>query len=428
MKKQITFKDIMGIKQKISPEEAREAYKDTVTSITKEIADKIIELNGGKSVSAVFVVGGGGKAIGFVESLAEYLELPQERVALRGAEVLTEVNFLQEGVKKDPLLVTPIGICLSYYEHKNNFIFVNLNDERIKLYDNDKLTVIDAAMQIGFPNEALFARRGNALEYTVNGQKRMVRGNAGEPAVIKINGEEASINSKIVKNDRITIEESTIGEAAVQTISNLPEYSSNMEFIVNGQKIICPRFVQVNGELQSGDYYIQNDDKIEVLNYYTLGQLLKFMDIDYVDKIVKVNNKISYEDEKVYENFSIDFEDDKYFEDEEIYEDVNKSEMASEVENSSNIADIDTVDGNSQEVSKGVSKVVNTESIMVTVNGSPIILKNKQQYIFVDILDVYPFDTKVVRGRELIQRINGEVCDFTVNIKDGDVLELYWSD
>jgi sulfur carrier protein ThiS len=283
-------------------------------------------------------------------------------------------------------------------------------------------------MQIGFPNEALFARRGNALEYTVNGQKRMVRGNAGEPAVIKINGEEASINSKIVKNDRITIEESTIGEAAVQTISNLPEYSSNMEFIVNGQKIICPRFVQVNGELQSGDYYIQNDDKIEVLNYYTLGQLLKFMDIDYVDKIVKVNNKISYEDEKVYENFSIDFEDDKYFEDEEIYEDVNKSEMASEVENSSNIADIDTVDGNSQEVSKGVSKVVNTESIMVTVNGSPIILKNKQQYIFVDILDVYPFDTKVVRGRELIQRINGEVCDFTVNIKDGDVLELYWSD
>ena len=42
--------------------------------ITKGVADKIKELNGGKSVSAVFVVGGGGKAKGFTENLAEYTQ------------------------------------------------------------------------------------------------------------------------------------------------------------------------------------------------------------------------------------------------------------------------------------------------------------------------------------------------------------------
>lgn len=407
-KKQITFKDIMGLKKKISSEAAIEEYKSTVSSITKEIADKIIELNGGKSVNAVFVVGGGGKAAGFVKSLAEYLDIPEERVALRGEEVLTDINFVQEDVKKDPLLVTPIGICLSYYEHKNNFIFVNVNDERIKLYDNDKLTVIDAAMQIGFPNDALFARRGKALEYTLNGQKRMVRGQAGEPAVIKINGEDANINSKIVKNDRITIEESTVGSSASQLIKNLPEYKSIMEFIVNGQKIICPRFVQVNGELKSGDYSIQNNDEIEVLNYYTLEQLLKFMDIEYEEKIIKVNNKTAFEDDKIYENFSIDFEDYK------INEDIDAGSEADKINE-----DIDTGSEDSNDTEQKMA-------VSVTVNGTPVILRNKQKYLFVDILDVYPFDTSVIRGTELIKKINGEKCDFTSVIKAGDILELYW--
>ena len=103
--------------------------------ITSEVAAKIKELNGDKTVSACFVVGGGGKIHGFTEKLAGHLDLPTERVALRGEEVLKEVTFEQEDIKKDPLLVTPIGICLNYYEQKNNFIMVRFNGERLKLYD-----------------------------------------------------------------------------------------------------------------------------------------------------------------------------------------------------------------------------------------------------------------------------------------------------
>lgn len=77
----------MGISHKLMPNDIRQMYTDTVDNMTKEIADKIIELNGGKTVSAVFVVGGGGKAYGFTSSLAKHLSLPDERVALRGEEV-----------------------------------------------------------------------------------------------------------------------------------------------------------------------------------------------------------------------------------------------------------------------------------------------------------------------------------------------------
>ena len=111
-RKVINYKDIMGIAAQTTPEEVFAETEEKVGEITELVAKKILELNGGKSVSAVFVVGGGGKLPDFVRMLAECLKLPAERVALRGEEVLGAVTF-PEDVKKDPMLVTPIGICLN---------------------------------------------------------------------------------------------------------------------------------------------------------------------------------------------------------------------------------------------------------------------------------------------------------------------------
>ena len=101
----------------------------------------------------VFVVGGGGKHEGFTEILAHYLGLPNERVAIRGAEVLSQVQFEQEGIRKDSTLVTPLGICMTYYEQKNNFIHVMVNEQRVKLYDNGKVSVLDACVSYGFSKD-----------------------------------------------------------------------------------------------------------------------------------------------------------------------------------------------------------------------------------------------------------------------------------
>ena len=121
---EVEYTDIMMLDHKISSEEVWELTDEVVERITTEVADKIIELNGGETVKAAFIVGGGGKAHGFDTRLADKLELPYERVALRGEEVLRQVTFEQPGVKKDPLLVTPVGICLNYFEQRNSFIMV----------------------------------------------------------------------------------------------------------------------------------------------------------------------------------------------------------------------------------------------------------------------------------------------------------------
>ena len=280
MADEVEFTDIMSITHTIPSEEIWDLTHDTVDKITTEVAEKIKELNGDKSVSAAFVVGGGGKIHGFTEMLADKLEIPRERVALRGEEVLKEVHFAQEEIKKDPLLVTPIGICLNYYDQKNNFIMVRFNGERLKLYDNSHLTIVDAALQAGFPNEALFPRRGKAVEFTVNGKPRIVRGEPGESAIVKVDGRVVSINTPLVPNSEITIEASTIGKEAVSTIEQLDEYtSSTITFQVNGINITCPKFVQVNGSLEPSNYVIQEGDEIETRNFYTIGQLAEFMEL-----------------------------------------------------------------------------------------------------------------------------------------------------
>lgn len=452
---EVTYHDIMGLPQKISSEELVASVDETVRMITKSISEKIIELNGGKPVSAIFVVGGGGKIGGFVESLAEYQGIQKERVALRGSEVLGRVKFLQEDITVDSLLVTPIGICLNYYEQKNNFIFVTVNGERIKLYDNNKLTIMDAAMQIGFPNEELFPQRGDSITYFVNGERRMLRGEAGEAAVIHINGKELGINTPIESNDKIEISSSTKGAAAELMIGKLPEYKATINFEFNGKRISAARFVSVNGELVSEFYSVKDQDDIRILDYYTLKQVLEFMDIIYYGNI-SVNNVPAQMDTKVYDNFTIrcnveeqipstyvaetfvseepieieeDLEEEAEFEPEEdaIQPEPDfgsVSRDSSQQETSFRSGDRESSPF-SADASVGIGES-STKNIAVIVNGENVVLRNKADYIFVDILDFYPFDTSVAHGDHLELRVNGVKCDFTHPIKEGDQIQIEW--
>lgn len=390
-KKQIVFKDIIGNKITTTSKDIIDIANPVTEKITKNVAQKIIELNGNKPVSAVFIVGGGGKIPGFTKALSKELKIPAERVAIRGKEVLANVEFAIDNFKKDSLYVTPIGICVNYYNQRNNFIYVTVNKNRVKLYDNSKLTVVDAIMQSGFPNELLFPRRGEAINYTLNGSARMIRGEAGEAAKITRNGKDASMNTPIDKNDYIDIIESTVGGVGKLMISEMPEYRSDISFIINGMNIKCPKYAYVNGVLTEPSYYIQNGDDIRMENFYTVKQIFEFIDIDISTVRINVNNIPATADTKVYENFTVTYRDIDY-----VNEDVTEEE------------DVTPID------------------IHVTVNKQLVTLSGKPRYIFVDILDFYSFDMSKLGGKELIMTVNGEKAEFSDEIYDGAVVEMYW--
>ena len=457
--KEVTYKDIMSISHTIPAEEVWEVLKPVVDKIATDVAAKIKELNGDKTVSACFVVGGGGKVHGFTEKLAEQLDLPQERVALRGEEVLGEVIFQQEDIEKDPLLVTPIGICLNYYEQKNNFIMVRFNGERLKLYDNNRLTIVDAALQAGFPNDQLFPKRGMPINFTVNGAHRIARGEAGEPAIVTMNGKPAHINTPLEPNCEIEIEPSTAGDAAVYTIGQLEEYTkSSITFQINGYPVVCPKFFQVNGSLEPGSYEIQEGDEIETRNFYTVSQIADFMDLVVDDeREILVNNREASMDTLVYENFSVEWYekdfDSSVFQSHKSYsleaEEREKEKKEQELEASSK----EEAFGEASEGESASEIAVNEEEgllteqtqmesfpeeesepqpettmIVVYVNGEAVELMGKDRYIFVDIFDRITFDLQAGRGRAIATLINGRDAQFSEQIFDGDQIELYWKE
>ena len=68
------------------------------------------------------------------------------------------------------------------------------------------------------------------------------------------------------------------------------------------------------------------------------------------------------------------------------------------------------------------------KEITVTINGEKVVLKGKQSYILVDILDVYPFDLSTATTSHLITKVNEKVADFTTSLSDNDIIDMYWEE
>jgi len=427
----VTYKDIMGLTQTISKKDIIKVAYPSMEQQTEAIADTIKKLNGDKPVSAVFIVGGGGKIEGYDKLIAKKLGIQEERVAVRGEEVMGNISFLEGDAKKDSLFVTPIGICLTYYEQSNNFVFVTFNKERIKIYDNTKLTVVDAAIQAQFPNDGLFPKRGKELSFSVNGKQKIVRGLPGEAAIIEVNGQEGDIHTPIHSNDVIVVKPSTAGDPAKQILSDLPEFKDTLRVFVDGKTILVPRYASVNGQLQTGTYSIASGDEILFLEYCTLEQLLAFMDVqlDYKTYVI-VNNQEADLNTKIYDNFNVSFvsEDEKR----DIYEeDIVTEEQEDATDNADdetqNVINSSENEGKQDDSAGKPAKTKKAGRILtVIVNGSPVSLKGKQSYVFVDIFEFINFDTSSMKGEGLVTTLNGKTAEYMAPINDGDVIEVYW--
>lgn len=321
---EIIYEDIMGAEQMITAKEVIAICQPEIERMSKLAADAIKELNGGKSPSAVFIVGGGGKIKGFDELVAAELGLDPKRVALRGEEIMRDVDF-PDGALKDSTIITPIGICLTYYEQYNNFIYITFNGNRIKLYDNNKLTVTDAAMQADFTREGLFPRRGEELHYTVNGKNRVTKGEYGESAHVYVNGEEVSLSHNIKANDVITLEESTLGTPAQEKIADLIDYNGKIVVYLNGDEMPLPKPVKVNGTAVTEEYLIQNGDEIVVSSTYTYDEFFEYMGLSPDDMILFINGERANDTMEVCASDQVEFKNRKAYELKEIYKESNIS-------------------------------------------------------------------------------------------------------
>ena len=429
----IEYEDIMGLPQTITASEVLELLDPEIERMTQMVSDTIKELNGDKPVSAVFVVGGGGMVPGYTEKLAEKLGIVKERVAIRGQEVMQTIVFELENARKDAMMVTPIGICLSYYVQSNNFIFVEFNGERVKLYDNGKLSVTDAAMQMQFPNDRLFPRRGEALMFTVNGKTRMVRGEQGEAAVIRVNGETADMYTQVHNGDRIVVTPSTEGAAAVLELGKLPELGDALSVYVNGKQISLPKTADVNGHRKNEFYHISQNDEIRIQNSYTVREIAEFLDVSLGEDI-KVNVMAAQPDTRVYEHFTVSWDmknplpEGNYADMPDEEEDGCEEEPA--VQEAETAISVDSGQGENTAQAEQEQTVTaqGPHPLTVIVNHSPVTMQGKASYVFVDVFDYIDFDlgTSASAGRSIVTNLNGRPAQYMEPLSEGDVIEIYW--
>ena len=129
----VTFTNILGFEQQISQEELLQSIQETSSILCREIADKILEING-NAPSALFLAGGGSKLAGLKDELTVTLGMDETRVAVAG-------NYFQANAwsaeydLNNPEYATPLGIVISSGLNMINDSFrVMLNGRPAKLF------------------------------------------------------------------------------------------------------------------------------------------------------------------------------------------------------------------------------------------------------------------------------------------------------
>ncbi|HJA93395.1 MAG TPA: cell division protein FtsA [Candidatus Eisenbergiella merdipullorum] len=231
---EVSFRDILGNIRKVPSSDIFQAVDGVSDELSGEIAEKIVQVNGG-CPSAVFLAGGGSKLKGLREKIAQRLGMEENRVAVAGD--FFQMNCISEENINDPEYATPLGILVSAglgLIHDNYRIMLNHSPAR--LFGNGNLTVRDVLLMNGYTYRDMVGSSGRNLVITVNGQRKVFSGSVAVPAVIMINGKETSLTSRIHPGDAIWFVPARSGENASLSAAQALGLSENDRVLLNGKE------------------------------------------------------------------------------------------------------------------------------------------------------------------------------------------------
>ncbi|MDQ0231077.1 cell division protein FtsA [Metabacillus malikii] len=271
----ITVSDILGFETEITSEEAIEKISNAIDKLANSIKDEIIKLNNGRSPKAVMLVGGGSLTPELPKRLAACLQLPNNRVAIRGIDAIENLQ-LADHMKKGPELVTPIGIAVASKQNPIQYISAKVNDRAVRLFQMKSLTVGDCILASGLQLHKYFGKPGLALMVNVNGNAITIPGEQGYPPIIKKNNKHVSIEDEIHHGDIITIEKGQDGKSNQPTLASIVDIVPTKTVTVNGQSYsVNPTFTINQQPVKDLDILINDRDNITCSIPNTIEELLQ---------------------------------------------------------------------------------------------------------------------------------------------------------
>jgi len=272
-REEITVTDILGFDSSFPALEVVERIGPAVNRLAGEISKEILRLNNGKPPQAVMLVGGGSLTPELPGKLASSLQLPHNRVAVRGVEAIQNITILDE-VTKGPELVTPIGIAIAAKQTPVQYVTAHVNNQPVRLFEVKDLTVGDCILAAGLKLSKWHGVPGNGFFVTVNGQDITLPGGHGQAPLIEKNGQPSALDEKINHNDMITVHKGENGTSPRVTIGDLLDTSSKQIVIDENPFLLAP-LVYRNDQPASLEEIIQDRDSIRIELMESLFDVLK---------------------------------------------------------------------------------------------------------------------------------------------------------
>ena len=488
--KEITYTDVLGIDNSISSENVLKAISSVVTKEAEEISKKILELNGGKSPSAVFLVGGGAHTPGILEGIAEKLNLPPQRIAIKDRKAVTECVADNELGSAG---VTVLGIALAAIRSLgNDFIDVMLNDEPVSLFNSHKHTVMDVLLQAGINPSLLISKNGKSTRFTYNGCKRIAFGEYGTNAKITINGKEAGLENEVEGKDDIKLQFAQNGKDAEPKLCEIIRNINSISIYVDDKIVNIEPVTLVNGEIEDLEYIIKNGDRVEVFLPSKIKDIKKYIlkeDINLLLNGVILNEEYELsEGEKIFKENITDLKEEtkekslgdneqpeyaletdklnsevrenstkesteikghnslENAEEEHIAEgkaDSGNEKAEEEIASTAVEMDVEEENNKCEEKKNNIGEVSQLEKDLELKSDEPKAYKEEFKTINVTIngektvmagkndyviVDIFNYIDfdLTVPKGNIVITINGQKCAYTDGIKDGDIIEVYW--
>jgi len=413
VKEKISYVDILGLENEVSSSEIVKITNPIVDKITKEVGDKIIELNGGKSPNAIFLVGGGAHTPNLKELLVEKLNLPVQRIAIKGRDAVIDASNCDESLGSTGVTVLGIAI-VAIKKSGNDFIDVILNNEVISLFNSHRHTVMDVMVQASINHKMLVGKNGKNIRFTLNGIKRVAFGTLAQNAEIRVTGKISSMDTEVKEGDIIDIIFAKDGKDASPRIIDFVKKIYSIGFYFNDIIQNLEPVAFINKRMVSLEELIKEDEDVEVVFPSKLGEYLKYNDL------LKENATYFLRDEQISEEYVIK-EGDRIYSRVEREIDISKSIEATKEENYIS----EEYSPSKEELVKEAAIPEKHNEINIIVNDNKILLIGKDKYIFIDIFNHIDFDLTSIKG-SLRLILNDEKAGYYDELKEGDIIKIFW--
>lgn len=429
-----TFYDILGNSRSDLKSKILKNIKTAIQTLGDAISNRILEINETPPL-AVFLVGGGSQIPDLCKIIAQQLKINPSFVSIGGKQPFKHIQLPSEKLL-NPEFITPIGIGTLTGLYKGcDFFSIQVNGKKLMLLNYGNTKVIDALLLSSIKPQNLIGISPRSITYTVNGERFVKRGKSSIPGELYVNGQPASIDTKINQGDEIIVKPAINGTQPEIHISDLRETIPSLRISIDGADLtIEPAFTR-NGEPVEDDYLIKSMDKLESnipTDFKGLNEILG-PDFDFMNRIVYVNGEIAHEDTPIHEN--------------DVLVTQNKDAAVSELPSANLAADSENTNNEEITMESGTEQVVSPKpleetstdaepiafvntsptEIQVNINGTwhTVPTNEKHQVFFFDTLNYVDIDTKNPQGN-IILKLNGQDAGYTDPVTEGDHIEIRW--